>query len=183
MELKDIVAVSGQSGLHKIIGRTKGGLILETIGSGKRFSTSMQDRVSVLDDISMYTNNEDLHLSKVLVKMKEASNMPDAKDDVKKQRQFLIDTIELDSERVYDSDVKKLFTWFALLQDILDFEKLKEERQEDPENTENSEEGETHKVHDGHGKAPKAVAPKNVNVKTNTKGAGAKATTYRPKSG
>lgn len=126
MELKDVVAISGKSGLHKVIGRSKNGIIVETIGTGTRFSTGYQDKVSVLVDISMYTVDGDMRLSEVFLKLKAANNVPDAKTDVKAVRKFLIDTIKLDSERVYDSDIKKLITWYNLLKDVLNFDSLVE---------------------------------------------------------
>jgi hypothetical protein len=189
MELKDIVAVSGQGGLHKIIGRTKNGLILETIGAGKKFATGYQDRVSILEDISMYTLSGDMKLSEVLYKAHQAGNVPSAKDDAKAQRKFLVDLVQLDSERVYDSDIKKFFTWYNALKDILDFSKLAgETNTEVTENT--NEEKEAVEVKEEKPKktaakktaTPKATAPKNTTPKTSTKGAGAAKTTYRPKS-
>lgn len=187
MELKDIVAVSGQGGLHKIIGRTKNGLILETIGAGKKFATGYQDRVSILEDISMYTLSGDMKLSEVLFKAHTATGVPTAKDDAKTQRKFLVDLIQLDSERVYDSDIKKFFTWFNALKDVLDFSKLMDE--EKTEAVENSSEVEVEAKEEKPKKAvakktatPKATLPKNTTPKTSTKGAGASKTTYRPKS-
>ena len=191
MELKDIVAVSGQSGLHKIIGRTKNGLILETIGSGKKFATGYQDRVSILGDISMYTSEGDMRLAEVLVKANAAGEVPNAKDDAKAQRDFLVKTISLDSERVYDSDIKKFFNWYHLIKDLVDFAKLAEEPKTDEESSkedDNTEEAnpvaeeKPKKVAAKKAAAKKVVAPKNTAPKTNSKGAGASKTTYRPKS-
>lgn len=139
MELKDVVAISGKSGLHKVIGRSKNGIIVETIGTGLRFSTGYQDKVSVLVDISMYTLEGDLRLSEVFLKLKAAANVPDAKTDIKAVRKFLVDTIQLDSERVYDSDIKKLITWYNLLKDVLNFDALAETSSEDESVAEASE--------------------------------------------
>ena len=70
MDLKEIVAIGGISGLHKIIGRSKTGLILETLSEPtKRFATGMHDKVSVLEDISMYTEDGDMALTEVFVKI------------------------------------------------------------------------------------------------------------------
>lgn len=193
MELKDIVAVSGQSGLHKIIGRTKNGLILETIGSGKKFATGYQDRVSILEDISMYTQEGDMRLSEVLVKAHATGKVPAAKDDAKEQRSFLVKTIGLDSERVYDSDIKKFFNWYNALKDVLDFSKLGQEpkAEETPaaETAKEKEEAVAPVAEEKPKKAAakktaakKVAAPKNTAAKTNTKGAGTAKTTYRPKS-
>ncbi|MFN7312318.1 MAG: DUF5606 domain-containing protein [Bacteroidota bacterium] len=140
MNLKEIVAISGVSGLHKIIGRTKTGLILESLNeTKKRFPTSIQDKVSVLDDISMYTLEGDMRLAEVFVKLNQAKNVPGTKEDPKTQRNFLVDIIQLDSERVYDSDIKKLLTWYHILQGVIDFSKLLQEdepAQETPAATE-----------------------------------------------
>ncbi|NDC30860.1 MAG: hypothetical protein EBZ58_08005 [Bacteroidetes bacterium] len=191
MELKDIVAVSGQGGLHKIIGRTKNGLILETIGTGKRFATSYQDKVSVLEDISMYAQEGDLHLAQVLVKINAKGNVPTPKDDAKAQRQYLIETIDLDSERVYDSDIKKLINWYAALKDVLDFAKLAEEKTEETAVDENKEEENVEAAVEEKPKkttakkaAPKKTAAKTAQpkaTKVSTKSA-ASTNTYRPKS-
>lgn len=189
MELKDIVAVSGQGGLHKIIGRTKNGLILETIGAGKKFATGYQDRVSILEDISMYTLSGDMKLSEVLYKAHNAGNVPAAKDDAKTQRKFLVDLVQLDSERVYDSDVKKFFTWYNSLKDLLDFSAIAPNVNAETTETINDE-AEAVEVKEEKPKktavkktaTPKATAPKNTTPKTSSKGAGASKTTYRPKS-
>ena len=183
MELKDIVSIAGISGLHKIIGKTKTGLILETIGVGKRFPTGVQDKVSVLEDISMYTEEGDMKLSEVLVKLNEkekaGETVPDSKADMKTLRTFLSATIKLDNERVYDSDIKKLMNWFHQLKSDLDFEKLKTDAVAEKAETD-GEEIKTEKV--AAPKTPKNVAPKNIAVKANKGAAGAKMT-YRPKSG
>lgn len=189
MELKDIVAVSGQGGLHKIIGRTKNGLILETIGAAKKFATGYQDRVSILEDISMYTMNGDMKLSEVLIKTHSAGNVPTPKDEAKTQRKFLVDLIQLDSERVYDSDIKKFFTWYNAIKDILDFTSLANNTEAENEEDLTVEEGQAEvkeekpkKVAAKKTTTPKATAPKNTTPKTSSKGAGASKTTYRPKS-
>ncbi|MBP9186936.1 MAG: DUF5606 domain-containing protein [Bacteroidia bacterium] len=130
MNLREIVAISGVGGLHKIIGRTKTGLILESLNeTKKRFPTSIQDKVSVLEDISMYTEDGDMRLAEVFVKLNENGKVPTSKDDVKTLRKFLVDVIKLDSERVYDSDIKKLITWYNALKDIVDFKALLAEQQ------------------------------------------------------
>jgi hypothetical protein len=195
MELKDVVAIAGQSGLHKIVGRSKNGLIVETIGNGRRFSTSFQDKVSVLEDISIYTLEEDMRLHLVLLKLKENGNAPAAKDDMKMIRSFLIELINLDSERVYDNDIKKLLNWFHTLKDVLDFDKLKSASEaldadvaaenDSPETNAEApiEEAKPKKAAAKKTAAPKTATPKNTAApKANTKGAGSSKTSYRPKA-
>jgi hypothetical protein len=172
MKLKEIVAIAGVGGLHKIIGRTKNGLILETLAEPKkRFPTGIQDRVSVLDDIAMYTIEGDLRLAEVFVKIngaeKSGKTVPSSKNDSKQQRDFLIETIQLDSERVYDSDVKKLINWYGLLKDLLDFATLLEEDQETAENTATAETEITEKVDSP--KAKKSTKSKSADVEASPK--------------
>ncbi len=133
MELKDVVAISGMSGLHHVTGRSKNGLIVETIGTGRKFATGFHDKVSVLEDISIYTLEGDMHLSDVFIKLNNSSNLPEAKEDIKKIRTFLIECIQLDSERVYDSDIKKLMNWFHALKSVLDFNTLGKKDEETAE--------------------------------------------------
>jgi len=196
MDLKEIVAIGGIGGLHKIIGRSKNGLILETLAEPtKRFATGMHDKVSVLEDISMYTEEGDVALSEVFVKINATgNNPPTAKDDINVQREFVNSAVKLDNERVYDSDIKKLVTWFNLLKDKLDFEALipKEESEENAGNNVNVANDELMET-DGEKpkkvsakktttpKVPKTAAPKDMAPKVSNKGAGNK-NTYRPKS-
>ena len=190
MELKDIVAVSGQGGLHKIIGRTKNGLILETIGSSKKFATGFQDRVSILEDISMYSEEGDIKLAEIFLKANAAGNVPTSKDDAKTQRAYLVSLIKLDSERVYDSDIKKFFTWYNALIGIVDFANLVLEEKTQTSEEDNKEATESKTIEEKSKKVaakktttPKTTTvPKNTSPKTNSKGAGASKTTYRPKS-
>ena len=200
MNLKEIVAISGVSGLHKIIGRTKTGLILESLNeTKKRFPTSIQDKVSVLEDISMYTEEGDMRLAEVFVKLHEKGGAPTSKDNADTQRKFLVDVIKLDSERVYDSDIKKLIIWYNALKGIVDFNVLlaEDNAAEAEETTEETLKNAGNKSEDleNSGEKPKKVAAKKTAApkKTATKTATPKPTklsskstantnTYRPKS-
>lgn len=205
MNLKEIVAISGVSGLHKIIGRTKTGLILESLNeTKKRFPTSIQDKVSVLEDISMYTEEGDMRLAEVFVKLNEKSGVPTSKDSAQTQRKFLVDVIKLDSERVYDSDIKKLLTWYNALKDLVDFKTLlaednaaqaEEATEEAPAKATKKTSKKTDDGEEATEEKPKKVAAKKTAApkKTAAKTATPKATkvsskstantnTYRPKS-
>jgi hypothetical protein len=211
MDLKEIVSIAGVSGLHKIIGRSKNGLILETMAEPKkRFATGMHDKVSVLEDISMYTEEGDVQLAEVFVKLNEkekAGNAaPTAKDDNKAQRAFVNTAVKLDNERVYDSDIKKLITWYNLLKGQLDFALLAgEEAAEETAAEAKPKKAAAKKAKAAEGeaevtaeateekpkkaaakkttvtKAPKTATPKKETAKVSSKGAGNK-NTYRPKS-
>jgi hypothetical protein len=132
MELKDIVAISGLGGLHQVIGRNKSGLIVETIhGNKKRFGTTMQQKISVLADIAIFTSGEDVRLLQVFrnIEAAEASGLtvPDAKTDNNGLKAFMEQVLpEYDRERVYVSDIKKIASWYLMLKGIVDFQKEEE---------------------------------------------------------
>ena len=68
--LSEIVSVAGKPGLQKLIGNRANGLIVESLdAAGKRFPTSLTQKVSFLSDISMYTYDGDEKLEEILKKL------------------------------------------------------------------------------------------------------------------
>ena len=65
MELKDILAISGQPGLYKYVAQSMRGVIVESLADGKRMNASATSRVSALTEISMFTEGEDIALAEV----------------------------------------------------------------------------------------------------------------------
>lgn len=122
MELKDIAAVAGKGGLFKIVKPTRSGLILEQLGDPKnRLATGPNHRVSVLHEISLYTTGaeETLPIKDVFAAIKkEFGDDPglDGKSDKDELMAFIKHIApNFDSERVYPSDVKKIVTWYRLI--------------------------------------------------------------------
>jgi hypothetical protein len=138
MKLKDVVMISGMPGLYKVLGHRKNGLIVESlVEENKKFSTSPTQKVSILSEIAIFTEEGEARLNQVLhnIKEKEKDNLilPDKKSDNKQLAEFMAAVLpDYDKEKVYMSDVKKLTTWYTILKDKLDFETLlKEEDEED----------------------------------------------------
>jgi len=136
MELTGIISMAGKPGLYKVVARSKGGLIVESLLDGKKVSAHATSRISALEDISMYTYGEEVPLKDVFTNLfkltegKEAINPKQSSDDELKA--FFEQVLpEYDRDRVYPSDVKKLFTWFNLLlsKGLL---KLAEEKEDKP---------------------------------------------------
>lgn len=130
MELKDVVSVTGMPGLHRVIGQNKSGLILESLTDNKKFGTNARQRVSVLADISMFTEEGEVRLSEVLLTLKQledaGTEIPTSKADNDEARAFMSKVLpNYDREKVYPSDMKKLFVWYNMLKGSLDFESLK----------------------------------------------------------
>lgn len=119
MNLTGIIAISGRSGLYKVVAQGKNNLIVESLEDRKRFPAYASDRISALKDISIYTTDEDVALKVIFdsIYAKENAGMaPSHKDDKKVLESYLLEILpNYDQERVYISDIKKLFQWYNLL--------------------------------------------------------------------
>lgn len=135
MDLSKIISLAGKPGLYRIVAQGRQALIAESLEDGKRMPVHASVRVSSLDDISMFTKGEDVPLSKVLAKLFEVEKGQDSldpKSDVEVLFAKLGEALpDHDRERIYPSDVRKLFTWYRLLLKSGDLkEKKKEEKAE-----------------------------------------------------
>lgn len=68
MELKEILAISGQPGLYKYVAQSTNGVIVESLLDGRRMNASASSKVSSLTEISMFTEGEDIALADVFTK-------------------------------------------------------------------------------------------------------------------
>lgn len=137
MNLKDYLAISGEHGLFKFIAQGRNAIIVEHLETGKRASAHGSAKVSSLEEISIFTESEDLPLGKVFDKIFEKENggpAPDAKADAAKLKSYFEEVLpEYDKDRVYPSDIKKVFLWYNTLH------KLKLLVKEEPESDKESE--------------------------------------------
>lgn len=119
MELKDIISIGGRPGLFKVITKRKNELIVESISDGKKIFIYALDKVSSLEDISIYTDSEDIPLADVYQKLYEiekGNESIDHKSDPKVLKDKMIEILpDYDQDRVYISDLKKLFLWYNML--------------------------------------------------------------------
>ena len=179
MELKDIVSIGGIGGLHKIVGQRPTGLIVETIDKdAKRFPTNLTQKVSILEDISIYTIDGEASLSEVLLlihKQDQEEPAPNKKDPEDTIRGYMEKVLpNYDKERVYISDLKKLFHWYHILKDELDWKSLEPETDEKEESKDEKKTAAKKTSASKSTKAkPKADAkgkakPKSANVKSKT---------------
>ncbi|MGB8491305.1 MAG: DUF5606 domain-containing protein [Bacteroidales bacterium] len=120
MILKDYLSIAGEPGLFKFIAQGKNSIIVENLETGKRGSAFSSARVSSLDDISIFTEGEDLPLGKVLDSIFEKESggpAPDPKSDPEKLRKYFEEIVpDYSKEKVYASDIKKVFVWYNILQ-------------------------------------------------------------------
>jgi len=175
MELKDIIAISGMSGLYKVSAQTRSGVIVESLVDGKKTPIGTNHRISSLADISVFTKTDDLPLSQVLktIHAKTGGTVSvDLKADPEVLKKYFGGIIEnFDDQRVYASDIKKMLSWYLQLKDKLDFDKLDKEETEETtaaSATAAGQEKPIPKVHEAH--SPKAdqhskVAPVKIRKK------------------
>lgn len=142
--LREILSITGKPGLFKIVTPGKRTLVVEEMTTGKRFPLGQRDRVVCLGDIAMYTVGEDLPLGEILdrVYAVEEGKPVDVKpmDNDLLRAEFAKAVADFDRDRVYPSDIKKLFNWYNLLI-AQGYTKFTEDEQEEkaPEATETSE--------------------------------------------
>ncbi|MDE0979743.1 MAG: DUF5606 domain-containing protein [Flavobacteriales bacterium] len=119
MVIQEIIAIAGKPGLYRIIITNRANLVVESMLDKKRVSIPGTSRISSLADITMYTTGEDALLMDILNLMSEKagkSEVPAAKSDPEGVRKFIDGIVpNLDHERVYNSDLKKLVQWFSTL--------------------------------------------------------------------
>lgn len=120
--LENILSISGKSGLFKLVSRGKNVLIVESLIDKKRVPVHSHEKVVSLSDISMFTTEDDVLLSNVLENIKNKNNGEkldfDALDTNEKLYNALSDVLpNFDKDKVYITDVKKLFRWYNILMD------------------------------------------------------------------
>lgn len=128
MDLTKIVSISGKPGLYVIKSQAIGRLIVESVLDGKCTPAFARDRMSSLEEISIFSTDEDRPLKDVFKMIHE--KMGDKVDfDYKKatpeqlREKFAFVMPDYDEEAVYPSDMKKVFAWYQMLMDknLLDF--------------------------------------------------------------
>ncbi len=118
--LKGILAISGQSGLFKLVSQGKNSIIVESLTDGKRMSATAASRISALEPNSMYSEEGDVKLSTVMSNIFKYTGGQQAIDPKKASAAELKAEMDKalpnwDKDRVYTSDIKKLFSWYNLL--------------------------------------------------------------------
>jgi hypothetical protein len=140
MDLKDIMSVSGQSGLFRFVSQGRNGIIVESFTDNKRSFVSASQKVSSLADIAIFTDGEEVPLKDVLKSIHEMEPGVPAPDP-KSSPDVLVKFMEkilpnYDRERVYMSDIKKLVSWYNSLLEL----KLLNFEESAPEETAKTEE-------------------------------------------
>ena len=140
--LKDILSIAGYPGLYKYLKKSRNGIIVENLETGKRMNADAAARINSLEDISIYTEEGDLELKEVFKAIKEQENGEKAfnpkKASGKDLKEYFATVVpNYDRDRVYTSDMKKILAWYNTLQalDMLDFSQEEEETGTDDQDT------------------------------------------------
>lgn len=173
MNLTGIISISGKPGLSKIVSQTRTGLIVESLIDGKRTPVHGAERVSSLEDISIYTYEEDVLLKDIFQKIFDSSKgaaILSHKSSAAELSAYLKEVLpKYDEERVYASDIKKLVQWYNLLQskDLLNVEEEESDAKESKTATKTTKAKPKPKA----SKAPKAASSAAKGKKAAPKGA------------
>ena len=140
IQLKDILAISGKGGLFKFIAQARNGIVVESLEEKKRHVAPATARVSSLEDIAIFTQDEEVPLADIFYMIHEKSDGKEtishkaSSDELKSQFKELVP--EYDEERVYVSDIKKVFQWYNLLHKHQLLEVIEKEKEQDEQQDE-----------------------------------------------
>ena len=128
MALDKVLSISGKPGLYKLLTQTRSGFLAESLTDKKRISVGIQQNVSILSEIAIYTLEEEMPLKDVFKKISEKENGGETsishkvgKDQL--EEYFFSILPNYDEDRVYSSDIKKVVSWYNTLlkNNLLDF--------------------------------------------------------------
>ena len=120
MNLKEILSISGQSGLYKYVAQGKGGIIVEALdASARRQMVSGSAKVSSLGDIAVFTDEKEVPLAELFTAIYKKHNGAvglTSKATPDELAAFMAGVLpKYDRERVHNSDIKKLASWYNTL--------------------------------------------------------------------
>jgi hypothetical protein len=163
MEYNKIVSVSGMGGLYELVSsKADGGIVRSLEDKSTKFVSNRVHNFSHLESIEVYTKEDNVNLVEIFLAMQSSKEtLPDAKADGKALKAYFEKVYpDMDFERVYGSDMKKMVKWLEVLKTAGIEIKLSEAGEE-------GEEAEEKPVVEK--KAAKAAAPKNTAApKTNS---------------
>jgi len=129
MEYKEIVAVTGLGGLYQLLASKSDGAIVKSLSDlSTKFISARKHQVTPLESIEIYTVGENVRLHEVLTELKsvdDKTGLIEASASNTEIKNFFKTTYpEIDEERVYVSDMKKMLKWYQLLKsnDLLNFQ-------------------------------------------------------------
>ena len=128
-DLKELAAISGQSGLFRLLKPARHGVLVESLDAkAARSLAPASNKVSLLSEIGIYSQDSDdtVPLTQVFenIYQKYNTSLPvTPKSSESELRDFLAEVLPgYDRERVYTSDIKKLVTWYSIVSQRLPYQ-------------------------------------------------------------
>ncbi len=118
MDYNKIVSVTGLTGLFELLSSKSDGAVVRSLEDNtSKFVSTRLHNFSHLESIEVYTTKDNTNLAEVFEAMKKnAEKIPDVKADTKALKTYFEKTYpDLDFERVYASDMKKMVKWYHIL--------------------------------------------------------------------
>jgi hypothetical protein len=136
MEYSKLVAVTGLPGLYELINsKTDGAIVRSLEDNSTKFASSRIHNFSHLESIEVFTVGDNVNLVEIFNAMEKADALPDTKDNAAVKKYFEKVFPDIDFERVYPSDLKKMIKWFDVLKknnvEIKLSEPVEEEQEEE----------------------------------------------------
>ena len=120
MSFQKILAISGKPGLFELKVQTRSGFVAESLLDGKKITVGLRSNVSLLSEIAVFTYNEEVKLidifKSIATKENGEATISHKETDDKLKNYFREILPEYDEDRVYTSDIKKIFNWYNILQ-------------------------------------------------------------------
>jgi hypothetical protein len=118
MEYNKIISVTGLPGLYELVSsRNDGALVRSLDDQSTKFVSSRVHNFSHLESIEVYTEDDNVNLAEVFKAMGESSEKkPEEKDAAAVRAYFEKVFPSMDVARVYNSDMKKMIRWYAILE-------------------------------------------------------------------
>ena len=119
MEYNKIVSVTGMPGLFELLSSKADGAVVRSLDDNtSKFVSTRLHNFSHLESIEVYTTKNNDNLSSVFLAMKGSEEpLPEGKADAKALKSYFEKVFpDLDFERVYTSDMKKMVKWYGIIQ-------------------------------------------------------------------
>ena len=120
MNLEGIIAITGKTGLFKVISQGNNAVIVENLADKKRIPITARHQANTLDEIGIYTYDDTKPLSDIFddiaKKENEKQSISHKVSEEKLTTYFTEIVPDYDTERVYISDIKKVIQWYNSLQ-------------------------------------------------------------------
>ncbi|TSA31646.1 MAG: hypothetical protein D4R64_17730 [Porphyromonadaceae bacterium] len=120
MDIKDFIAISGQPGLYKMVSQGKSILIAENLETGQRIPVHASSHVNSMEEITVFTKTEDKPLKEVFFEIYQKEDGKTVLDPKKSTNDQIMEYFTsvlptYDRNKVYLSDMKKIFLWYNIL--------------------------------------------------------------------